>query len=469
MLQASEYNLSEYASWFWRVKDFRGVEQRKSLDPTTKARLLLTVARISFALSYAVWLTSAVVAVTYQSVLIGVFAFIWFACLPYLLAFGIVIPLFIGRKLVQEPKERRMIAEAQIILAKHPGIKIGIAGSYGKTTMKELLETVLSAGFESGEVIATPGNMNTPIGISRFVRKLNGDEKVLIFELGEYYPGDIKELCELVQPTIGIVTGVNEAHLSKFKTLDRTISTIYELHDYLEGKNVYKNAGNLLIAERSNHDPHMYSVRGVDGWTQSDLKHASLNGLDFKLSQAGQTIHIKTQLLGEHQVGPLSAMAAIAIDHFGFTVAQVEAGIKNITAFEHRMEPKPLPSGAILIDDAYNGNADGLAAGIRFLDGLGHKQTRSRYYLTPGLVETGSRTETVHRAIGKQLAATSIEHILLIRNSVTPFIADEIMAAGHEDRIRWFSDMPTALIVLPQLTVSEDIVLLQNDWSDNYS
>lgn len=469
MLQASEYNLGEYINWFWRVKDFRTVEQRKRLDPTRKAMLLLTLARAGYVLSYLIWLALVILAYFYSSPIYATFAILWFVDFPYFLAFGIALPLYLGRKLIQEPKERQMISEAQIVLAKHPAIKIGIAGSYGKTTMKEMLATIIGAGFNAGEVKATPGNMNTPIGISRFAKKLTGNEKVLIFELGEYYPGDIKALCELVQPSIGVITGINEAHLSKFKTLERTTSTIFEIDDYLEGKSVYKNGDNTLVAERSAKNPLAYTSSGVDSWVQSDLQHANLNGLSFKLTKAKQVIKAHTVLLGVHQVGPISAAAAIAIDQIGLSVAQVEAGIKALVAFEHRMEPKSLGSGATLIDDAYNGNADGFAAGIKFLDSQGHKEIRSRYYLTPGLVETGDRTEIVHRAIGVQLAATKIEHILLIKNSVTPFIADELSKAGFSDRIKWYADMPQALVALPQITVPGDIVLLQNDWSDNYS
>ncbi|MEO7617365.1 MAG: Mur ligase family protein, partial [Candidatus Saccharibacteria bacterium] len=298
MLQASEYNLGEYFNWFWRVRDFRTVENRKTLDPTTKARLLLGLLRIKYIACYLVWLGLVILAAVYMSIPYVAFALIWFLSFPYLLAYAITAPLYLGRKLVQEPKERQMIAEAQIILAKHPAIKIGIAGSYGKTTMKEMLATVLGSGFDFGEVKATPGNMNTPIGISRFARKLKGDEKVLIFEMGEYYPGDIKALSELVQPSIGILTGINEAHLSKFKTLDRTVATIFELDDYLEGHSCYKNGDNALIEARAHKDALLYSMNGIDGWTVSDLQHANLSGLEFKLTKAKQVIKVHSELLG---------------------------------------------------------------------------------------------------------------------------------------------------------------------------
>ncbi len=367
MLQASEYNLGEYFDWFWRVKDFRSVENRKQLDPTAKARLLLALLRLILIVAYLIYVGLLILAAIYSSIPYLVIALIWLLIIPYVLAFGIASPLYLGKKFIQEPKEKKMIEAAQIELAKHPAIKIGIAGSYGKTTMKEMLTTILSAGFDAGEVRATPGNMNTPIGISRFVQKLSGSEKILIFEMGEYYPGDIKALSELVQPSIGVITGINEAHLSKFKTLDRTVATIYELNDYLAGKNVYKNGDNLLVADRSGHDPLIYSIHGADGWLQSDLKHANLNGIEFNLTKGKNKLKVKTQLLGTHQVGPLSAAVAIAVDKLGLSLTQVEAGIKAIVPFEHRMEQKTLSSGAILIDDAYNGNADGLAAIIEFL------------------------------------------------------------------------------------------------------
>jgi len=126
-------------------------------------------------------------------------------------------------KAYSSTKKRKIIATAQQILANHPALKIAIAGSYGKTTAKEIISAILGEGKK---VAFTPDNMNTMIGISRFAKTLDGTEEIIIFELGEEQVGDVRDLCNLVHPDIGIITGINEAHLSSFKTLDRTTATI---------------------------------------------------------------------------------------------------------------------------------------------------------------------------------------------------------------------------------------------------
>ncbi len=391
--------------------------------------------------------------------------------LPYILAYILIVPLWLGKVLIQRPKERQIIRQTRTKLAKNPALKIAIAGSYGKTTMKDLLETVLREGKV---VSATPGNLNTPIGISRFAANLVGDEEVLIFELGEYYPGDIETLCNLVQPDLGIITGVNEAHLSKFRSLEKTVTTIFELADYLQihgehsegpgrGKLFVNGESELAAGQAGKYNTEVYTRSGVGEWKASGAK-TDLEGTSFLLARGKDKIKIETPLLGLHQVGPLSAVAAVA-EQLGLSLQQVETGFKQAKPFEHRLEPKR-QGDSWLIDDAYNGNPDGAKAAIDFLASLkGHK----RYYVTPGLIEMGHRTREVHEQIGKWLAEAGIETVVLIETSVLPHIEAGLKEAGFKGKLLSYPDMMTALVALPSLTLPGDVVLLQNDWPDNFS
>src|SRR5262249_54259961 len=135
---------------------------------------------------------------------------------PFIVPYTLFL-LILVLNLLQKPIEAYIIADAKRKLRKHKAIKIGIAGSFGKTSMREILKTVIS----HGKRVAGPGGShNTPLAIARFIRTLKGDEEVLVFEFGEYYPGDIKKLCKFVEPDWGVITGVNEAHLERFKTLE---------------------------------------------------------------------------------------------------------------------------------------------------------------------------------------------------------------------------------------------------------
>ena len=188
--------------------------------------------------------------------------------------------------------------------------------------MREILKTVLSAGKR---VAAPPQSYNTPLGIRSFISSLKGDEEVLIFEMGEYHPGDIKHLCELVKPNLGIITGVNEAHLEKFKDIERTRMTIFELADFLQGESLYINGENALARKYTRAKDIIYSRVGAGGWKTESAK-ADLSGTFFTLQKDSLVVRARSNLLGLHQIGPLAAAADIA-SKLGFSVEQIEKRI----------------------------------------------------------------------------------------------------------------------------------------------
>lgn len=460
MLQDTEYKIDQYIAWFNRTDDFRFVMKRRSLKLTQKVKLLrsgLWAMWIMVEVSIVVCIYLAIV--THSSLwgIIGIFIVL---LMPFLLGFGIVIPLLIGRELIQRPKEKAIIESAKKVFAANTAVRIGVVGSYGKTTAKEVLATILGAGLD---VAATPGNMNTPIGISRFARKLTGKEDVLILELGEEKVGDITKLSDLARPTMGIMTGINEAHLSSFKSLDRTVSTIFELVDYL-GKDavVYKNKENDILKDIvSTKDQYGYNQLGVNGWKISNL-HTSLEGTTFVMKKGDKAIKLTTKLIGLHTVGITAAAVSIA-ETLGLSIKQIEAGAMKIKPFEHRMEPKKI-HGAWVIDDTYNGNSDGIKAGLELLKTT---QAKRRIYVTPGLVEQGSKTAQVHEAIGQQ-AAKSADMVVLMQNSVTDYIASGLYSAGFKGELLIIDDPLEFYSNLEHFLAAGDVVLMQNDWTDNY-
>lgn len=450
MLQASEYVVSDYIKWVRRTKDFRTVMKRQELTWTPKIKLLALVElAIAVALGFALYFA------------LGIFiAIIVFALLlPWVLMYGIVVPLLLGEVLIQKPKTRRMAAAARQKIAKHPGLKIAVAGSFGKTTAKEVLKAVLSEGKK---VAATPGNMNTVIGNSRFIMKLDGDEDIIVFELGEARVGDVKELCELVQPQMGIITGINEAHLSTFGTVENTITTIFELQDYLGDKPIYKNKESVLLRTRLKaDDPRAYDKSGVGSWKVSDI-HTTIQGTHFTLTKGKKRIKVESQLLGEHHVGLLAAVVAIA-DDLGMSMAQIEAGLAKTKPFEHRMQPYKL-AGAWVIDDTYNGNSEGVEAGLKLLKGL---EAKRRIYVTPGLVEQGDQTHDIHQKIGEQIAKAA-DVAVLMQNSTTQDIMRGLEKAGFKGKVQIVADPLTFYTHLEYFVAAGDVVLMQNDWTDNY-
>lgn len=455
MLQASEYHVRDFLAWHARTSDFRYVEKRKHLVFTAKALVLLvfgwtlSMLAVAAAIIVSVYFTSAWKYALSAAILYE---------LPLFAALGVVSALFLER-VVQTPVEAVIVSRARAKLARHKAIKIAIAGSFGKTSMREILRTVLA---EEKRVAAPGGSQNTPLAISRFIRKLSGDEEVLIFELGEYYPDDVHILCELVQPDIGIITGVNEAHLEKFKTLEATTDTVFELADCMGEKPIYVNGENEAVYGRAALDHILYTREGAGSWHAEDAR-TGLEGTSFVLRGNGSRISVVSKLLGLHQVGPLVCAADVAT-RLGIAPDDIQRGLSHTKAFEHRLEPR-VEGGVTILDDSYNGNPDGVAAVIAFLS----SQKARRWYVTPGLVEMGDQKDDIHRQIGKQIAEAGIEHVVLIKNSVTPFIERGLEEANYRGVVHWFNDALQAYGALPHMTVSGDVVLLQNDWPDQYA
>lgn len=456
MLQASEYGMHDYLAWYNRTKDFLHVEKRHTLVNTPKALILLVSTWVILSILYgsalgSLWLYSAPMRYIFFLVII--------LAAPSVLAYSILVPLLVIKGL-QMPAQYVILKQTENILQNHKGIKIAIAGSFGKTSIREILKVVLSEGIR---VAAPPSSYNTPLGISAFAKRLKGNEEVLLFEFGEYYPGDIRALCRVVKPRFGIITGVNEAHLQKFKHLERTAKTIFELAECLNGEPLYVNGESERARAHAPKHACLYTRLGAGNWKVEDPE-TDLSGTAFTLVKGQQRIRVKSRLLGLHHVGPLAAASDIA-SHMGLSPSAIQKGIANTKPFDHRLESHTDENGVVTLDDSYNGNPDGVRAVIAFLASLANHR---RFYVTPGLVEMGERTEAVHKEIGVQLARAGIENVVLIKNSVTGYIEQGLKREGFAGKIMWFNDALSAFATLPHMTVKGDVVLLQNDWPDQY-
>lgn len=478
MLQASEYDLTEFFKWVRRVSDFNKVEERKHLVPTLKALLLYVFSAVVFASCFAFTIFTLV---AFKGVFSYVFALVSFLLTPLItLYFTALFSTFLS--VLQRPVQNMIINGAKEKLSKHKGLKIAIAGSYGKTSMKEILKTVF---LNNKKVSATPDNKNTPLGISRFVDTLKGDEEILIFEMGEYFVGDIAELCEIVKPDIGIITGINEAHLDKFESIEKTTATIFELADFLKHKEntkLFVNGDNRLVKENTSQIvnaevkfPVIYSYgeNGVENLSDSNEGHwkaeggeTNLEGLSFVLkNNKGEGVVVRSKMLGLHQVGPLSLSALLA-QSFGIKLENIELALHETKPFSHRLEPREESGGVTIIDDSYNGSPDGVRAAINFLKQVKNKR---RFYVTPGLVEMGEKTEEIHKQIGRELAEAGIEKVVLVRNSATPFIETGLKEHNFAGEVIWFDTAKDCFSYLSKQTINNDLLLYQNDWPDNYA
>ncbi len=461
MLQSVEYRPGPFLAWFWRTQNFSQIMYRRKLEPTRPARLLLIALRAGMFAEIVAGL-----------VLIGMWRYSGFEAgwqfgLALILAYPIiwahlaVVPLQLGRWFIIQPRERRLIKKSEAVFANHPGVKIAVAGSYGKTSMKELLFTVLSEGKK---VAATPANKNVQISHARFASTLTGKEDILVIEYGEGKPGDVLRFAETTHPTHAVVTGVAPAHLDRYKTVEAAGHDIFTVAVYLHGQNVYVNADSPSAKEFIRKEYITYSAKGVGEWKVKQVELA-VSGTSFELTKGEKSLKLTSGLLGKHQVGPLALAAVLGLE-LGLSEKQVKAGIAKTVSFEHRMQPYSL-SGAWIIDDTYNGNIEGVRAGTELLAAL--PAAKRKLYVTPGLVDQGKQADGVHRTMGELIAKAKPDVVVLMLNSATRHIQAGLETGKYKGELRIEPDPLLFYANLSQFVAAGDIVLMQNDWTDNYA
>lgn len=461
MLQNTEYRALPYLAWFWRTQDFSTVEHRRRLERTRAARLLLLALRFGMLIQLA-----AGMALLYAWLRFGWPGFWGFGlaliiAYPVVWAHLIVLPLVLARILIILPRDYFRVKASEQIFAKHPGQKIAIVGSYGKTSMKELLLAVLGEGMN---VRATPANKNVAVSHATFARSLKGNEDVLLIEYGEGKPGDVARFAQVTHPTRAVITGVAAAHLDHYRSTADAGKDIFSVAQLIDGEgHVYVNDESSAAKPFLRPSYETYDHKGALGWKVSGVE-IDITGTRFTLSKGSRQLKLRSSLLGRHNVGPLGFAAALAAD-FGMADKDITGAIAKTAPFEHRMQPYQL-SGAWVIDDTYNGNIEGIRAGTELLKELPAKR---KLYVTPGLVDQGAETQSVHEEVGRLVAASGADLVVLMQNSVTKHIEAGLSEAGFKGEVRIESDPLSFYNGLSHFLAAGDLAMLQNDWPDNYA
>jgi len=371
---------------------------------------------------------------------------------------------------VEERLRQRYMRDARRRVRRLDPKIIGITGSYGKTTTKELLAGVLKTKFE---VANTPESWNTLMGVTRTIReRLRESDEIFVVEMGAYRRGEIAALCRLTgPPRIGVLTGINEQHLERFGGIQNTIRAKYELIQAVQpGGLAVFNAENAYCRELAARTTHARIARvGVDPqhgpyelWAE-DVS-VSREGTRFTLRHGSDAVPFRTRLLGEHFIINVLSAAAVAVE-CGMSLQQVAAAVAAMPPVAHRLQLMPSSSGITTIDDAYSANPDGARAALRVLQQMNGGR---RFLVTPGFVELGDRESELNRDLGS-LAASSCDILVLVGPRRTLPIREGALSAGMDAaRIEVVQNVAEAHKYLGRTTVSGDTILFENDLPDNY-
>lgn len=370
---------------------------------------------------------------------------------------------------VEKIINRKYRREASRILKGMPDLKvIGVTGSYGKTSTKHYLERILS---EKYDVLITPGSYNTTMGVIRTVRELMKPyNNIFICEMGAKQKGDIREICELVHPTVGIVTAVGEMHLETFKSIENVQATKFELIDSLPENGLAVVNDDFEYCRNRKVDNvkcERYStaekLRGKDDYWAEDIKY-SPEGTAFTVKgRDGYTLELNTRLLGDCNVSNLLA-AVIVARAMGLTEEEIKRGVTGIEPVEHRLSIKHTAGGVTILDDAFNSNPDGSRMALEVLREF---KGGKRIVVTPGMIELGSRQHELNERFGEYIAK-SCDIAIVVGRYNREAITKGIEKGKFEGKLYEADSFEEAQKLLNPMLNAGDTVLYENDLPDSF-
>ncbi|MBU0660693.1 UDP-N-acetylmuramoyl-tripeptide--D-alanyl-D-alanine ligase [Patescibacteria group bacterium] len=381
-------------------------KQLRRPQPSIKALLILT---ISLAVE-AIWL---------------LFTHNW----DILLLVLIVRPFLIGGVVIVINEITNLIKKIYFIraekkLKKYQNLKIiGITGSYGKTTVKEFLSSILGEKFC---VIYTPKNINSDIGISKFILQTDFSKAhIFIVEIGAYNTGDVQLVCDIVHPSIGILTAINEQHLSLFGSMEKIQSAKYELLRAIPKNGLaITNSDNEYCREFLDEIKAKVATFGIEkkyGPTceiedLTDGKHQVLS-VDILLQHGEKSlIHFHPKTTGRHNALNIAPCILVA-DFLGMSKEEIITAVNNVS------DPKTAIHSysygkATIVDDSYNSNPQGFKAALDVL--AAYPSARKRVVITRGMLELGDRSEELHEEIAGEISFVADELVIITPDFIEP-------------------------------------------------
>ena len=344
---------------------------------------------------------------------------------------------------------------------------VGITGSYGKTSSKNIINDILNVKLNS---FATPKSFNTPYGlinsINNYLDKFND---IFIAEMGAFKIGEIKQNCKIVKPKYGIITSIGEAHLESFGSRENIMKGKFELIESLP-------SDGLAILNGDDEYQLKYKIKNNCNvkWIGIDNKDVDLYATNIKLSGKGTTFDcvfkgdknkytFNTKLLGKHNV--YNILSGILLGkELGLSIEELKRGVSSVKTIEHRLELKKY-GNINIIDDAYNSNPVGSKMAVEVLglmEGL-------KIIVTPGMIELGPKQYELNHKFGEYISQVC-DYVILIGEKQTKPIYDGLIDNKFDKKkIFVLNDVRDAFPLMNRLATKNTYVLLENDLPDLFN
>ena len=379
--------------------------------------------------------------------------------------------LLIIANLLLRPVERSIgnwyLNDAKRTIRSVEGLRvIGITGSYGKTSTKFMLGDLLGRHFTT---LITPESYNTPMGVTITARnQLKPIHQLFVAEMGAKKRGDIKELCDLAGPEIGVLTAIGPQHLETFGSLEMVKNTKAELIEALPADGLavlnWDDENVRAVADRTRARVIRYGVHADADYRATQIE-VTPGGTRFTLLSPHGEVAVESRLLGAHNVANLLAALAVAIE-LGVDPAAAARSAKAIKPVPHRLQLIKGAGGVTIIDDAFNANP---AGAMGALDVLKSMSGGRRILITPGMIELGGEQHRANHAFGVR-AAESADYIILVGPKQTLPIQEGLKSVEWpEEKLYVARDLDDARGHIEPTLQPGDVLLYENDLPDTFA
>ena len=382
--------------------------------------------------------------------------------MPYLM----IYPMALITKPMEEGIKKHYENEARSILEQMDHLlKIGITGSYGKTSTKNIINDIIS---DEKYTLITPASYNTPMGITRTIREqLKPVHEVFVCEMGADKVSDISYLMDFVKPQYGVITSIGPQHLATFGSLDKIIHEKMQEAELLPKDGVaFLNIDNEYIAGyqlKNDCKKVTVGIHNQDADYRAEDVEYSREGSRFSVRIDGKKYRFVCSLLGEHNVTNVLLGIALARE-LGMKMSDIVKNVKRISQVEHRLEIRKI-NGYTFIDDAFNSNPVGSKMALDVLSMMPGK----RVIVTPGMIDLGEKQAQINREFGSYMIGKADE-VLLVGEKQTQPILEGLRESGFpEEEIRVFRNVREAFDHVYKTCSVKDTILLENDLPDAFN
>lgn len=332
---------------------------------------------------------------------------------------------------------------------------VGITGSVGKTSTKELTHAVLSQRFYT---LKSTGNRNNEIGVPLSLLNLRPEHERAVIEMGMYAGGEIGLLCDLAQPQIGVVTMIGPVHLERLGSMEAIVAAKRELVEALPEDGVaVLNRDDDRVMSMVNYTRARIFTYGLD--SQADLwadgiESMGLDGIRFTLHYQGEALNLRVPLLGRHSVHTALRATAVGLIE-GLSWSEIVTGLGGL-ASQLRLVVIPGPKGSLLLDDTYNSNPDSALAALNLLDDLSGRKIA----VLGDMLELGDAEHQAHQLVGRR--AADVADVIITVGLRARTIAQEAIHIGMDSgQVISVDEAPDAIGILEELIEPGDIVLIK--------